>query len=64
MKLRTKREEERVYNEEVTRLSTQIGGLDLKMVLVEKDDLKTSEETILRDVSNCFYHICMSNFNV
>lgn len=51
MKLRTKREEERVYKEEVSTLSTKIGGLDLKQVLQEKADLKSREETILRDVS-------------
>lgn len=51
LKLRTKREEERVYKEEVSTLSTKIGGLDLKQVLQEKADLKSREETILRDVS-------------
>lgn len=51
LKLRLKREEEYKISEVISELSAKIGGMDLKRVMKEKDELKKREETILKDVS-------------
>lgn len=51
LKLRQKKEEEKSTNEEMSKLTAKIGGMDVKQVIKEKEQLKKKEESVLTKVS-------------